>query len=122
MRLLIDMNLSPRWAEWLNSAGHQAKHWSAVGPGGAPDADLLSHAKASGTVLITQDLDFGAILAVSGDNRPSVIQVRAEDNSPEAIGPMLLKAIELMTAELNAGALVTVEPARNRVRLLPFKK
>lgn len=122
MRLIIDMNLSPRRADWLLCAGHQATHWSTVGSGGAPDGHLLAYAKTHDAVLLTQDLDFGAILAVTGDNRPSVIQVRAEDNSPEAIGPLLLKAIELMATELRAGALITVEPSRNRMRLLPFQR
>ena len=27
MRLLIDMNLTPRWADFLRSAGHDAIRW-----------------------------------------------------------------------------------------------
>ena len=45
---------------------------------------------------------------------------RAEDSSPEAIGPQVLSALRQLASELDAGALVTVEPARSRVRLLPL--
>lgn len=50
------------------------------------------------------------------------MQIRAEDTSPEAIGPQVLAALQQLAAELEAGALVTVEPARSRLRLLPFRR
>ncbi len=36
MKLLIDMNLSPRWVSVLRAAGFAALHWSSVGPLDAP--------------------------------------------------------------------------------------
>jgi predicted nuclease of predicted toxin-antitoxin system len=71
-------------------------------------------------VVLTHDLDFGAVLAVTQGAKPSVIQVRADDNSPEAVGGRVLAEIRQLAAELEAGALVTVEPARTRVRMLPI--
>lgn len=41
MNILIDMNLSPRWVEMLNNAGHHATHWISVGDKGAPDTVLM---------------------------------------------------------------------------------
>ena len=35
MRFLIDMNLSPKWVEFLTNSGHEAAHWVDIG---APDA------------------------------------------------------------------------------------
>ena len=60
------------------------------------------------------------MLAASKDPRPSAIQVRADDISPEAIGAQVIAALRQMSAELAAGALITVEPARTRLRILPF--
>jgi predicted nuclease of predicted toxin-antitoxin system len=45
MKLLVDMNLSPRLCALLSKAGHEAKHWSEIGDPRADDAELLSWAK-----------------------------------------------------------------------------
>ena len=71
--------------------------------------------------IFTKDLDFSIILARSRDERPSVIQVRAAENIlPEDIAPQVLRAFAEARVELEAGALVTIDPKRHRVRLLPF--
>ena len=71
-------------------------------------------------VVLTHDLDFGAILAASRGVKPSVVQIRADNVSPEAIGVSVVSAMRQLEAELEVGALVTVEPARSRVRVLPI--
>jgi predicted nuclease of predicted toxin-antitoxin system len=82
----------------------------------------LAYAKAHGFIVLTHDLDFGAILAATGGEGPSVVQIRAEDPSPEAIGVLLLAGLRQMADDLNAGALVTIEPGRSRLRLLPLRR
>jgi predicted nuclease of predicted toxin-antitoxin system len=71
-------------------------------------------------VVLTHDLDFGAILAASGGRKPSVLQIRADRLSPEAIGPQVLSALTQLEPSLVAGALVTLDPGRTRVSLLPL--
>jgi len=121
MLLLVDMNLSPDWVEFLQQAGHQAIHWSQVGQLDAPDEELLRHAKSIGAAVLTHDLDFGAILAKSGTDGPSVIQFREQQTSPQVIGPMLLKAINQCGDQISAGALVTVDFKRAKARILPIR-
>ncbi|MHB1166167.1 MAG: DUF5615 family PIN-like protein [Candidatus Nanopelagicales bacterium] len=77
MRFLVDMNLSPGWVDDLAAAGHEAVHWIDVGEPNAPDHEILDRAHRSGRVVLTQDLDFGTVLAVGGLVTPSVIQIRA---------------------------------------------
>jgi len=120
MKLLIDMNLSPRWLDTLADAGFQAVHWSAVGKASAPDLEIADYAAANGFVILTNDLDFAAILAISNRKRPSVIQLRAHDLSPSAIGPIVVRAIWQVAIDLESGALLTIEPGRTRLRLLPL--
>lgn len=122
MKLLIDMNLSPRWTEFLARAGVDATHWSTVGDRGASDAEIMATARAGNYVVLTHDLDFGAILAVTHGDKPSVVQVRANDVSPEAIGGEVVAALRQMSDELESGALLTVTPERARLRLLPLRK
>lgn len=71
--------------------------------------------------ILTCDLGFGAILAATRQAVPSVVQIRAEDVSPEAVGPQTIAALLHLTAQLKAGALLTIETDRTRLRLLPLK-
>jgi len=80
------MNLSPRWAPILTEAGLPAVHWSTLGPWNASDAVIMAHAREHGQVVLTHDLDFSAILAATQGDKPSVVQIRADDVRPEAIG------------------------------------
>ena len=66
MKILIDMNLSPEWASFLEGSGFEAVHWSVVGSPSAPDAVIFAHAVAADCVIMTLDLDFSAILARPG--------------------------------------------------------
>ena len=65
MNLVLDMNLSPALCGVLNSAGFEAVHRSAVGEFNATDPELMLYATRLNYVVITHDLDFGAILATS---------------------------------------------------------
>jgi len=121
MKLLIDMNFSPRLADLLVDAGHHAVYWGTIGKPDAEDFVILNWAKKNGYVIVTNDLDFGAILAATGFKSPSVIQTRRRDIFPEAIVPFLLQAVKVFSAELQVGALIVVDERRYRVRLLPLK-
>lgn len=120
MKLLIDMNLSPRWVKVLADAGLDSAHWSALGEKTASDADIMAYARAQDYVVLTHDLDFGAILAATRGDKPSVVLVRAEDASPEAISQLLINALRQMQLTLEQGALLTVDPQRTRLRVLPL--
>lgn len=121
MKLLIDMNLSPRWINVLAEAGFEAVHWTSLGHITAPDSEIMAYAKAGGFVVLTHDLDFGTILAVTQGEKPSVVQIRSDDVTPAAIGAQVKAALTQMTAELEAGALVTIDPKRTRLRVLPLR-
>jgi predicted nuclease of predicted toxin-antitoxin system len=115
------MNLAPRWVNVLADAGFEAAHWSTLGAGNAPDSEIMAFAKASDYVVLTHDLDFGAILAATHGEKPSVVQIRAEDVSPDAIGKQIIAALRQMSLELEHGALLTVDPDRTRLRVLPLQ-
>lgn len=120
MKLLIDMNLSPDWVRFLSSAGVEAVHWSAIGKASAPDTEIMAYASAHGYVVLTQDLDFGAILAVTQVQKPSVVQIRSEDLAPDSIGKLVLSALVEGESTLESGGLLSVDSKRTRMRVLPF--
>jgi|SRR5579864_4170868 len=120
MKILIDMNLSPTWVQFLVAHAIEATHWSTICAASTPDSRILEYAASNEFVVFTHDLDFGALLAARKMRGPSVIQVRTEDVLPSAIGNIVLRAIEASRGHLAAGAIVTVDLARNRIRLLPI--
>lgn len=121
MKLLVDMNLSPRWITFLADAGIEAAHWSTLGANNAPDVEIMVFARANDYVVLTHDLDFGAILAATHGEKPSVVQIRAEDVSPDVIGKQIITALHQMASDLEEGALLTVDPNRTRLRVLPLR-
>jgi predicted nuclease of predicted toxin-antitoxin system len=121
VRLIIDMNLSPRWVAILHDAGIEAVHWSMIGAKNAPDLEIMTFARANDYVVLTHDLDFSAILAATHGDRPSVVQIRAEDIGPEAIAGQVIAAIGQVARDLEDGALLTIDTSRSRLRLLPLR-
>jgi len=122
MKVLVDMNLSPAWVVYLAQAGFEAAHWSAIGAPGAADTELIQWAAAHDCVLLTADLDFGAILAATRISKPSVIQLRSDVLTPDAIGRAVVAALQQARQELQDGALVSVDVAKARLRILPMSR
>jgi predicted nuclease of predicted toxin-antitoxin system len=120
MRILVDMNLSPLWEEAFGRQGIEAIHWSRVGEAKAKDRVIMDWARERGFIVFTNDLGFGHLLALTHASGPSVIQVRSEDVLPESIGPIVFRALDRHREALESGALVVIEPADFRVRILPI--
>ena len=120
LRVLIDMNLSPFWEDLQHQAGYEARHWSSVGPGDAPDSALFAWAREHRHVVFTHDLDFGAMLAATQAESPSVFQIRTDDVSPDRLGERAIKLLRRFESELETGALVVVDELRERIRVLPL--
>ncbi len=121
MKLLLDMNLSPRWVGTLTNAGFEAAHWSMLGAKNAPDSEIMIYAKENNYVVLTHDLDFSAILAATHGEKPSVVQIRSDDVNPDVIGQQTIIALRQMESELAEGALLTIDQSRTRLRVLPLR-
>ena len=133
MRLGASRSVKFRWL-WREAArGHEpvprvgavfagtrlrGGHWSAIGAGNAPDTEIMQ--RDNGCAVFTHDLDFGIVLAHSRDGGPSVIQVRTQDVSPDHLGTLLVTALRTHGEALTSGALLTVDEAKSRVRILPI--
>ena len=122
MKLLLDMNLSPLLAIEMTLAGFEAVHWSAVGAFNATDPELMAFAAQHGHVVVMHDLDFGAILAASPLNGPSVVQIRADNLEASVVGQPLIAATKQSKQSLELGALMIVDTHRTRVRVLLLRQ
>ena len=122
MKFLLDMNISPLWLHHLIAAGFEVEHWSKIGEAFAADGEIMDYARLNGLIIFTQDLDFGISLALTGASTPSVVQLRSDDVLPFGIGDRVVDVIKQIELELMQGALVTIDPKRTRVRVLPLQR
>jgi predicted nuclease of predicted toxin-antitoxin system len=121
VKILLNMSLTPRWAQYLQPSGFEVLHWSQIGPPDAPDEEIMAYAAKEGLVVLTHDLGFSAILAATKGNKPSVVQIRARNITPEAVGVTIISPLRHTTVELEVGALLTINADRTRIRLLPLQ-
>lgn len=122
MKLLVDMNLSPSWVDRLARHGFEAVHWSTIGVATAPDAEILAWANEHQFVVITNDLDFSAILAAGVLDGSSVVQVRSHDLLSDVVVSIVAKALDAHREDIERGALLSIDEAGTRVRVLPLRR
>ena len=123
MKFLIDNALSPALAALLQQAGHDAIHVRSIGLQHADDDVIFERAALEHRIVVSADADFGTLLAVRSSQLPSVIQFRGEGSRrPDALARTLLANRSQLVDSLENGCIVTFEPARVRVRLLPIAR
>ncbi len=121
MKILIDMNLTPLWVDFFITKEIESIHWSSVGPHNSPDELIFQWAKENDHIVFTHDLDFGAILAATNADAPSVIQVRTQDIMPGSIGEKVVEVLLEHKSTVEKGALLTIDDLKARIRILPFR-
>ena len=121
MKLLIDNALSPVLADLPRSAGHGAVHVRELGLQRAPDEEIFDRAAAEDLIVVSADTDFATLLARRSVPKPSLILFRGEGSRrPETLAALILSNLPQLAEALTAGCIVTIEPARLRVRPLPI--
>lgn len=120
MNVLIDMNLSPLWVQEFKSYGINSVHWSQVGAYDAPDSTLMQWARTNGYIVFTHDLDFGTALALTSAEKPSVIQVRAQNITINHLSKMVIETLLSQAGLLDNGALIVIDENKKRIRILPL--
>jgi predicted nuclease of predicted toxin-antitoxin system len=119
MRFLADAGVAGRVVNWLRERGHDAVHLRDQRLERLPDSEVFAKASAEKRVLLTFDLDFGELVALSASPAASVIMFRLHDTrTPRVIG-RLEQVLAQSAAQLERGAIVVVEEARHRVRAHP---
>jgi predicted nuclease of predicted toxin-antitoxin system len=120
MNLLIDMNLTPDWRRHLAQFGHVAVHWNDVGDPKALDPEVMEWARLNDHIVLTHDLDFGRLLALTKATGPSVIQLRCNEPLPSVMGRMLVDVLRDHEQDFKDGAVAVLDVARSRIRILPI--
>jgi predicted nuclease of predicted toxin-antitoxin system len=120
VRILADVHISPRTVDFLRRLGHDVERVGQVLAATATDEEIVAAAIRDQRIILTQDLDFSAIVALSGLARPSVISVRLASSRIERVNDVLERELPHIEADLQDGALVTIQDDRVRTRKIPI--
>jgi predicted nuclease of predicted toxin-antitoxin system len=120
VRFLIDMPLSPALAQWLIGQGHDAVHAAALNLARAPDTAVMAQAESESRIIITADLDYPRLLALSAADSPAVILFRGGDWNESDVTSRLSTALSIIPAGELTRSLVVIEKTRIRRRALPL--
>jgi predicted nuclease of predicted toxin-antitoxin system len=120
MKFLADMGISLRTVVWLRSAGYDVVHLREQGLQKLPDYEILIKACAEKRIILTIDLDFAQLLAVSGDSLPSVILFRLGNENYHVINECLTEILSQCQEDLEVGSIISVNNETFRVKKLPI--
>jgi len=114
------MGISPSTVAFLRQNGHEAVHLHDVDLDTLTDPVIMQKARAEDRVLLTSDLDFGDLLAASGESLPSVVIFRLRSMVPQNVNRHIEMLLKQYAGELEQGVIVSVAEDHIRVRRLPI--
>ena len=118
MKLLADLHISPDTVGFLRGLGHDVLRVNDILPATAPDEEIIARAIEESRIIMTQDMDFSALIVLSGKNAPSLVSLRLHSSRPEYVNSILGRALPVIAEEILTGAIVTIEDHRIRRRKL----
>lgn len=120
MKFLLNMNLPRELGRQLATAGHACRHAADIGLARAGDSVIVAEARRSKETVLTHDLDYGNLLAFSGEASPSVVIYRLTNTLTLNLLHRLTSAWSQIEAPLQEGAILVIEDASVRIRRLPI--
>lgn len=121
LSLLADVHISPRTVTALQANGYDIVRTVDLLPATAADVEILERARVDGKVVLTQDLDFSMLVALSNYELPSLITLRLSSAQPDLVTQRLLTVLPAVKTELKEGATVTINDDSVRIRKLPIQ-
>lgn len=121
MRFLIDMTLSPQLALRLREQGHDAIHASEAGLHRASDIQITAQARQESRIIVTADLDFPRILALTYAEGPALILFRGGNYSEFETQQLLDRVLSSVDEDQLATSVTVIDRTRIRRTRLPLR-
>ncbi|MCL1493988.1 MAG: DUF5615 family PIN-like protein [Pseudanabaena sp. Salubria-1] len=121
IRLLADVHISPKTVADLQKQGYKIMRSSEFLPANAPDINILEFARTENWVVLTQDLDFSMLVALSRYSQPSLITLRLSSAKPDIVTQKLLDVLPQIEEALQEGSAITIQDESIRIRKLPVR-
>lgn len=119
MKFLVDNALSPKFSELLRAGGHDSVHVKERNLANADDETIFEFAASENRIVVSADTDFGTILTVRGQRKPSIILFRYPcPAKPNDQAKLLLGNLTNIREDLESGAIVVLRHDRIRIRRL----
>ncbi len=122
MKFLLNMNIPRTFGDRLLSKGFEFRHVAEIGMYDAKDITIIEVAKNNNEIIITNDLDYGHLLAFSGDTFPSVIIFRLQKNQIHIMFNRMFNVWGEIQEPLQKGSIIILEEYTVRIRQLPISK
>ena len=120
MKILLDMNIPFKYAELLANKNVDCVRWSDIGSPKTTDTEIMDYARNNDFIVLTFDLDFSAILSMTHELKPSIVQIRASIFHAEKAVDLIFAALLLNIDDLKKGAILSIYLKKARIRLLPL--
>ena len=120
MRFLADMGISAGVVGWLRGNGHDATHLRDEGLKTLADTSIFDKAIKEDRIVLTFDLDFSEIAAISGGRLTSVVIFRLRNTRTANVIARLSRVLQDAQDDLKAASVISVEDSRHRIRRLPI--
>ncbi|MBN1606672.1 MAG: DUF5615 family PIN-like protein [Polyangiaceae bacterium] len=121
MKLVADVNVSRRVVEQLRLLGFDVVRVSEIMDPRSSDEAILVEARQRGAVLISHDQDFSALLAITGADGPSLLNLRVSEADAARLTEAIAVVVRVAEPDLRAGAVVTLDDSGARVHRLPIE-
>lgn len=119
LKFLADIGISPKAIAFLRTEGYDAIHLIEEQLERLSDVEIIDKAKSEARIILTHDLDFGDLMAASGDSLPSVVIFRLSDMRPANVNLHLRLILAQYQSLLLDGAILSITQGRVRIRRLP---
>lgn len=120
LRFVADVHISPLTVLALRQEGYDVVRVTEILPTTATDAEILELARAENRIVLTQDLDFSALVALGGYAQPSLVTLRLSSAQPDIVSRRLLEILLQLEQSLTEGFAITVDDNAVRLRKLPI--
>ena len=122
LKLLADLHISPLTVAEIQAIGYEIHRVSDLIRPNSSDSEIIELALHEKAAIVTQDLDFSALVVQSGLNKPSIVSLRVGNAKPDRISTILKTVLPQIEQDLQKGAIVSVEETEYRVRKLPTQQ